>query len=96
MTYKAKNIGYPRSNKYKILDEYIETNDIIKLSEMPEFANKIKSLHSACLRLNICLKRIDNYTYKKLGSGYWKKDYIYEFKRRKKVIGENFSNDIGY
>lgn len=93
-----QKIAYPRSDKYKILDEYVKNNDVIKISELPPFTNRLKSLHSACIRLNTCLVKRNDYVYEKVDGKYTKKDYIYKF-RRIKTSGrkrENFCLDIGY
>ncbi len=88
---------YPKNDKYKILDEYIKCNDIIHISELPNFTNKLKSLHFSCIRTNILLIKIDDNTYRKVGKGYYKKNYIFIPKRKRKIIKkENFSLDIGY
>jgi len=95
--YIEEKIGYPRTDKYKILDEYLKTHDRILLSEMPEFTNRLKSLHSACLRCKIPLIKVNNNVYIKGRGKYDKKRYIYKYKRPKKEKHlDNYPHNDGY
>ena len=73
------------SNKYREIDDYIKDGNKIFIKDIFKFGFScpMKSLHSACLRLNVNLKKVNDNYYIKQDGDYLPNNYVHTFRRVK-------------